>query len=328
MKKRIIFLVLICIVTFGLVGCTDNTSKEIKKDNKPSKEKADWEKFPQSNTNYDFSDANNKEITKIFNHLGFYYSNTNDGEEHLWGLTFQNLYNEMKKYEESNKFAKLYINEANKVKIDEYNNLEIDFLNAYMKMLFAHLNSLEELPITDEELPSVEDIGKVTKIYLNNYDSTYKTKETGSYRILYCHFKKVNRWAIIYSSDLEGDNNHIDFYKKLDFSVATPDSGDETIVNNIIKNNYEFFNFLIQYRNKVYSKEIEKELGGNTNSNSNQKYEPSIGMTADEVKKSTWGYPDKVNKDTYSWGVQEQWVYNKKGYIYFKNGVVSSISER
>ena len=98
MKKRIIFLVLICIVTFGLVGCTDNTSKEIKKDNKPSKEKADWEKFPQSNTNYDFSDANNKEITKIFNHLGFYYSNTNDGEEHLWGLTFQNLYNEMKKY--------------------------------------------------------------------------------------------------------------------------------------------------------------------------------------------------------------------------------------
>ena len=35
-----------------------------------------------------------------------------------------------------------------------------------------------------------------------------------------------------------------------------------------------------------------------------------------------------INKDTYSWGTTEQWVYNNKGYIYFKNGIVTSISER
>ena len=50
-------------------------------------------------------------------------------------------------------------------------------------------------------------------------------------------------------------------------------------------------------------------------------------MTKKEVRKSTWGYPEKINKDTYSWGVKEQWVY-ENGYIYFKNGVVTSISER
>lgn len=55
--------------------------------------------------------------------------------------------------------------------------------------------------------------------------------------------------------------------------------------------------------------------------------EPKVGMTKEEVEKSTWGYPKKINKDTYSWGTKEQWVY-ENGYIYFKNGIVTSISER
>ena len=55
---------------------------------------------------------------------------------------------------------------------------------------------------------------------------------------------------------------------------------------------------------------------------------PQIGMTSSEVKSTNWGNPDKINKDTYSWGTTEQWIYNNKGYIYFRNGVVTSISER
>lgn len=55
---------------------------------------------------------------------------------------------------------------------------------------------------------------------------------------------------------------------------------------------------------------------------------PQIGMTSSEVKSTNWGNPDKINKDTYSWGTTEQWVYNNKGYIYFRNGIVTSISER
>lgn len=55
---------------------------------------------------------------------------------------------------------------------------------------------------------------------------------------------------------------------------------------------------------------------------------PQIGMTADQVRRSAWGSPDKINKDTYSWGVKEQWVYNDYGYVYLENGIVTSISER
>ena len=55
--------------------------------------------------------------------------------------------------------------------------------------------------------------------------------------------------------------------------------------------------------------------------------EPRIGMTADEVKKSNWGSPNKINKTTYEWGVTEQWCYSKNRYIYLEDGIVIAISE-
>ena len=55
---------------------------------------------------------------------------------------------------------------------------------------------------------------------------------------------------------------------------------------------------------------------------------PQVGMSPSEVKQTKWGSPDRINKDTYSWGTTEQWVYNNYGYVYFRNGVVSSVSQR
>lgn len=55
--------------------------------------------------------------------------------------------------------------------------------------------------------------------------------------------------------------------------------------------------------------------------------EPEIGMTAEEVKNSTWGKPTKINKTTTKYGVHEQWVYSSGKYIYFDDGVVTSIQE-
>lgn len=54
---------------------------------------------------------------------------------------------------------------------------------------------------------------------------------------------------------------------------------------------------------------------------------PAIGMTAEEVKNSTWGEPIKINKSTYSWGTSEQWVYSGYKYVYLDNGVVTAIQE-
>ncbi|MBU1091802.1 DUF2845 domain-containing protein [Patescibacteria group bacterium] len=55
--------------------------------------------------------------------------------------------------------------------------------------------------------------------------------------------------------------------------------------------------------------------------------EVGIGMTKSQVKAS-WGEPDDINRTAGSWGVNEQWVYDRGNfnvqYIYFKNNVVTS----
>ena len=61
-----------------------------------------------------------------------------------------------------------------------------------------------------------------------------------------------------------------------------------------------------------------------------QEYEnnkPRIGMTREEVEKSSWGKPKDINKTTFAWGTTEQWCYSNYRYIYFTNGIVEAISE-
>lgn len=42
-----------------------------------------------------------------------------------------------------------------------------------------------------------------------------------------------------------------------------------------------------------------------------------VGMTKDDVLKSSWGRPEHVNRSIYSWGTTEQWVYSSGNYLYF-----------
>lgn len=64
-----------------------------------------------------------------------------------------------------------------------------------------------------------------------------------------------------------------------------------------------------------------------TSKESEEIKEPQIGMNSEQVKKSTWGEPKKINKSTYSWGSSEQWCYPNCKYIYLDNDVVTAIQE-
>lgn len=57
------------------------------------------------------------------------------------------------------------------------------------------------------------------------------------------------------------------------------------------------------------------------------KVPPAIGMTASEVRDSSWGGPDKINKTTYEFGVHEQWVYSDYRYVYLEDGIVTTVQE-
>ncbi|MFJ8063298.1 hypothetical protein ACIQYS_01520 [Psychrobacillus sp. NPDC096426] len=56
-------------------------------------------------------------------------------------------------------------------------------------------------------------------------------------------------------------------------------------------------------------------------------YEPKIGMTAQQVYDSSWGYPNDQTKSTTASGTTEMWVYPENNYIHFKDGKVVSINE-
>lgn len=58
-----------------------------------------------------------------------------------------------------------------------------------------------------------------------------------------------------------------------------------------------------------------------------EKVEPKIGMTKTEVLNSTWGEPKKKNITESRYGNNEQWVYSSDRYIYFENGIVTSIQK-
>jgi hypothetical protein len=52
-----------------------------------------------------------------------------------------------------------------------------------------------------------------------------------------------------------------------------------------------------------------------------------IGMTIQNVIDSSWGRPEKINKTITASGTSEQWVYLNGGYLYFENGLLTTIQQ-
>lgn len=52
-----------------------------------------------------------------------------------------------------------------------------------------------------------------------------------------------------------------------------------------------------------------------------------IGMTQKQVLSSNWGKPDRVNKTITENVVHEQWIYVDSNYLYFENGILTTIQK-
>jgi hypothetical protein len=50
-----------------------------------------------------------------------------------------------------------------------------------------------------------------------------------------------------------------------------------------------------------------------------------IGMTAEEVLSIGWGKPNDINRTITAYGTREQWVYGNGNYLYFEDGILTSI---
>lgn len=54
---------------------------------------------------------------------------------------------------------------------------------------------------------------------------------------------------------------------------------------------------------------------------------PRIGMTANDAADSSWGRPKDINTTTTATQVRQQWVYEGRRYLYFTNGLLTTIQE-
>lgn len=57
-----------------------------------------------------------------------------------------------------------------------------------------------------------------------------------------------------------------------------------------------------------------------------KKGDPKLGMNAAQVKATCWGPPSYVNMKLRQTGKYEQYVYGDNKFVYFHNGVVTSVS--
>lgn len=81
-------------------------------------------------------------------------------------------------------------------------------------------------------------------------------------------------------------------------------------------------------KNQTILEDFRKKIAKAAQAEKIRKAKPGvkIGDRADFViKNSSWGKPNSINRTTNKYGTHEQWVYGDGNYLYFENGVLTSI---
>ena len=103
---------------------------------------------------------------------------------------------------------------------------------------------------------------------------------------------------------------------------------EKDVVDKYISDNQELIDAFKKYSDEVYRPiVIDKDFERAKKEAENEKKEPEIGMTKEEVLDSTWGAPKDKNITETANGTSEQWVYSTSRYIYFDNGKVTAIQK-
>jgi hypothetical protein len=54
-----------------------------------------------------------------------------------------------------------------------------------------------------------------------------------------------------------------------------------------------------------------------------------LGMTERQVATETnWGKPDRINRTTTASGIEDQWVFTRRGYLYFRDDILTAIQQQ
>ncbi|WP_144787402.1 hypothetical protein [Lysinibacillus fusiformis] len=100
----------------------------------------------------------------------------------------------------------------------------------------------------------------------------------------------------------------------------------------VAKDKEEEWSEKIEENKAIHKAEYEKSVAeSNLKSKINERtmYPKAvyIGMTKEEVLAEGWGRPIDINKTTTTYGVSEQWIYYDYKYLYFEDGILTTIQE-
>lgn len=351
-RKSVVFLVLTCLalIIILLVKITENQPKveNVNDDNTKVQEISDEEKLQK--------DSQDEKILNVFRSLRW--------EEGYSFGTFTELKQEMVELSTKNLFAKKFVEMSESVPYNDYDEVRRMAFDTYLKLLFRHYaamtgNTLGKfveawsgdykkfntsvlfLKLEQDQMEVLDKIDYFDVRYDRNNGEIYQKSVEGAL------FKNKNS-RIIYFTDSDSTATLYDF--SADVSIYKPVKIFKAVnvkrkLNKMLVHNKEFIEFLISYRDDVYVPTLEEEAKAREEEQEELKRQqeieeqqrqiekerfkmPRIGMTAEEVRKTKWGNPNRINRDTYAWGIREQWVYNDRGYVYFEDGIVTSISER
>lgn len=203
-------------------------------------------------------------------------------------------------------------NEVLKLRIDSLNG-ELQIINSQIELLYQKRNNINgqifdlKQKIENNNIEFQEENG--IPVLINQFGGILRNKPSGD------EISKIPTGDTVFVFNwYEEPYFKVSYKGKIGFisyaSLTENKKIKELVYKDLVKENPRLARLT-----QKYGKEIAKKL-------INGEY--WIGMTTAMATESL-GSPDDVNKSTGSWGIHEQWVYDKKKlYLYFENGKLSS----
>lgn len=193
--------------------------------------------------------------------------------------------------------------------------------NGEFKEALEKFNSVKDYSNSTDKINQLEILEKYQGTWEQTGNRLYKNKVIISKWKIYflladCNSKSAYYYSFLYTYDYKLDGTELKrFYEDSD--------------SNLKQNYYLNNNILICPHDslKDSTTELEKISDDITPPKVANAEFPEIGMTKTEVEKSIWGKPNKINRTKTNYGTYEQWCYNNNKYIYFEDGIVTSIQD-
>lgn len=351
LKKKVLPISLAVLIIGGSTWLTGCNTVNVENEDMQSQTVDEFTHREESTAkSIEMEDGTSKEILSLFESLAWrQYSADDYSSERIYKFT--DLQTAMGSCADHNSFAEEFIEKADKTNYEFMDETSKKIFDTYVQLIFREELWLDGKDFSKYKRVTQDILGDISEVWIGSSDNTedeylflriegcgFTTEEDRSnYVVLINRTQTATSWQ---GNMQDAPENRILKDWSGNALCEMQDFGANQVNENVITPNRDFFDWLTEYRDTIYSslryEEIIAEVDAEEaeeNAEKKEKLEqelsvPEVGMTAEEVESTGWGKPDKINKDTYEWGTKEQWVYDGRGYVYLEDGIVTSVSER